>query len=127
MEHLQRGQRKNECTFFMHETIVFQKMICKLQLGKARFHSFFMFLSTLFFVHIAPNFYAIIKCNCTYNSVILGAWTIWRHRNDCVFNGAQPYIVGLLTSASDEFNMWCFAGAKGFTRLSDLAFVFNPG
>jgi hypothetical protein len=33
----------------------------------------------------------------------------------------------LLTSASDEFNMWCFAGAKGLTRLSDLAFVFNPG
>jgi hypothetical protein len=38
--------------------------------------------------------------------VILGAWTIWRHRNDCVFNGAQPSIAGLLTSASDEFNMW---------------------
>jgi hypothetical protein len=32
-----------------------------------------------------------------------------------------------LTSAGDEFNMWCFAGAKGLTRLSDLAFVFNPG
>jgi hypothetical protein len=63
-----------------------------------------------------------------FNSlVILGAWTIWRHRNDCVFNGAQPSIARLLTSASDEFNMWCFAGAKGLTRLSDLAFVFNPG
>jgi hypothetical protein len=44
--------------------------------------------------------------------VILGAWTIWRHRNDCVFNGAQPSIARLLTSASDEFNMWCFAGPK---------------
>ena len=59
--------------------------------------------------------------------VVLGAWTIWRHRNDCVFNGAQPSIARLLTSASDEFNMWCFTGAKGLTHLSDLAFVFNPG
>jgi hypothetical protein len=52
--------------------------------------------------------------------VILGAWTIWRHRNDYVFNGAQRSIAGLLTSASEEFNMWCFAGAKGLTRLLDL-------
>jgi hypothetical protein len=59
-----------------------------------------------------------------FNSlVVLGAWTICRHRNDCVFNGAQPSIAGLLTSVGDEFNMWCFAGAKGLTRLSDLAFV----
>jgi hypothetical protein len=62
-----------------------------------------------------------------FNSlVVLGAWSIWRHQNDCVFNGAQPSIARLLTSAGDEFNMWCFAGAKGLTRLSDLAFVFNP-
>jgi hypothetical protein len=24
--------------------------------------------------------------------VILGAWTLWRHRNDCVFNGVKPNI-----------------------------------
>jgi hypothetical protein len=24
--------------------------------------------------------------------VILGAWSIWRHRNDCVFNGATPNV-----------------------------------
>ena len=25
--------------------------------------------------------------------VILGAWSIWRHRNDCVFNGATPNVI----------------------------------
>jgi hypothetical protein len=62
-----------------------------------------------------------------FNSlVVLGAWSICRHQNDCVFNGAQPSIARLLASAGDEFNMWCFAGAKALTRLSYLAFVFNP-
>jgi hypothetical protein len=63
-----------------------------------------------------------------FNSLVnIGAWTIWRHCNDCVSNGVQPSIAGLLTSANDEFNMWCFVGAKGLTRLSSLAFVFNLG
>ena len=63
-----------------------------------------------------------------FNSlVVLGAWSIWRHQNDCVFNGAQPNIARLLASAGDEFNMWCFVGAKGLTCFLVLAFVFNPG
>lgn len=27
--------------------------------------------------------------------IILGPWTIWRHRNDCVFNGLSPCIIPL--------------------------------
>jgi hypothetical protein len=37
-----------------------------------------------------------------FNSlVVLGAWSIRRHRNDCVFNGAHPSIARLLASAGD--------------------------
>ena len=45
--------------------------------------------------------------------VILGAWTIWKHRNDCVFNGATPSLPTALTLAREEALLWSLAGAKG--------------
>lgn len=53
--------------------------------------------------------------------VILGAWTIWRHRNDCVFNGGSPSITTVLSLAKDEASMWGMAGAKGLSRLVVMA------
>jgi hypothetical protein len=62
-----------------------------------------------------------------FNSlVILGAWSLWRHRNDCVFNGRSPSLASVLTLAGDELRMWCLAGAKGMNLLSTLVFVFDP-
>jgi hypothetical protein len=63
-----------------------------------------------------------------FNSlVILGAWSLWRHRNDCVFNGRSPSLASALTLAGDELRMWCSAGAKGLNLLSTLVFMLDPG
>ena len=53
--------------------------------------------------------------------IILGAWSLWRHRNDCVFEGLSPSLATVLTMAGDALNKWSMAGARGLCLLS--AFV----
>lgn len=48
--------------------------------------------------------------------IILGAWTIWKHQNDCMFNGASPGMSTSLNMAREEVVMWSMAGAKGLVR-----------
>jgi len=50
--------------------------------------------------------------------VILGAWTLWRHRNDCVFNGAVPRVSTAIAMAKDEAWAWCMAGAKDLSLVA---------
>jgi hypothetical protein len=50
--------------------------------------------------------------------VILGAWSIWRHRNDCIFNGARPNVNLALDLARGEVSWWSMAGAKGISLLT---------
>jgi hypothetical protein len=45
--------------------------------------------------------------------IILGAWTIWKHRNACVFEGANI----ILCELKDEHTLWCMAGAKKLQGL----------
>jgi len=52
--------------------------------------------------------------------IILGAWTIWNHRNGCVFDGANPNLAGALIIAGEERRMWSAAGARGLSFLSAL-------
>lgn len=43
--------------------------------------------------------------------IILVAWSLWNHRNRCVFDGRQADLNGLLSSIRDDMYMWELAGA----------------
>jgi hypothetical protein len=41
-----------------------------------------------------------------FNSiVILGTWILWKHRNSCVFQGAQPSMLNILQELRDEHHL----------------------
>lgn len=42
--------------------------------------------------------------------IILVAWEIWKHRNDCVFEKVRPTIQEVLRAISNEGGLWCMAG-----------------
>ena len=44
--------------------------------------------------------------------IILGAWTLWTHRNKCVFDGAAPSVASALAVAEDERRSWSLAGLE---------------
>jgi hypothetical protein len=49
--------------------------------------------------------------------IILGAWTIWRYRNACIFNQATPCLSSALVLEGEEFWKWNMVGARGFSDL----------
>ena len=53
--------------------------------------------------------------------VILRVWTLWTHRNRCVFDGAAPSVAGALAVAEDDRRSWSLAGARGLSLLDALA------
>ena len=50
--------------------------------------------------------------------IILGAWTLWTHRNKCVFDGTAPNIAGALAVGEDKGKAWSLAGARGLSPPS---------
>lgn len=53
--------------------------------------------------------------------IALGSWTIWNHRNKCVFDGIAPSLSQVLKQAGEDYEVWAFAGAKGLSLLSAAA------
>jgi hypothetical protein len=49
--------------------------------------------------------------------IILGAWTIWNHKNKCVFEGASPNMVESLTLLGEERRLWMIAVVRGLSHL----------
>ncbi|GJN16393.1 hypothetical protein PR202_gb03376 [Eleusine coracana subsp. coracana] len=48
----------------------------------------------------------------------MGAWLLWKHRNLCVFEGANPCIEEMLCTFRDEHHLWSMAGARHLVSLS---------
>jgi hypothetical protein len=60
-----------------------------------------------------------------FNSlVILGAWSIWKHGNRCVFDDSPPSVVVALQMAREEALVWTMVGARG---LSSLQYMVGVG
>jgi hypothetical protein len=50
--------------------------------------------------------------------IILGAWSVWKHRNRCVFDNGSPNLSLILRQADEERSRWEVAGAKGLSFLA---------
>lgn len=49
--------------------------------------------------------------------IILVAWSIWKHRNACVFEYTSPSVASILRELKDEHSLWCMAGPKKLEEL----------
>lgn len=49
--------------------------------------------------------------------IVLGAWTLWNHRNRCVFDGVAPSINEAIRYFKEEAKLWMMAGAEGLSLV----------
>jgi hypothetical protein len=49
--------------------------------------------------------------------IILVAWTLWNHRNHCVFDGLHPNLHALMSTIREEMRLWGSARARGVSFL----------
>jgi hypothetical protein len=49
--------------------------------------------------------------------IILVAWEIWKHRNDCVLENSRPSLQVVVRAVSLEGGLWCSAGASKLQEL----------
>jgi hypothetical protein len=54
----------------------------------------------------------------TNTLIILSSWTIWNHRNRCVFEKEAPSLTRALVMAVEERKLWVLEGAKGLNLLT---------
>ena len=49
--------------------------------------------------------------------ITLGAWMLWKHRNNCVLNGVLPNIQLVARNILEEAQLWCIAGTQGLAQF----------
>lgn len=57
--------------------------------------------------------------------IILVAWEIWKHRNNCVFNGAASSMADVLQAITSEGVLYYQAGASKLRVLLSRAIVLR--
>ena len=63
-----------------------------------------------------------VKCKKGVNSIIiLSSWSLWNHRNQCVFDGINPNPSSIIRIIKEEMQQWSFAGARGVSHLLAIA------
>ena len=50
--------------------------------------------------------------------IILGAWILWKNRDDCVFNGVTTSLSKALSLAGEASQLWGMAGPKGLSFIT---------
>jgi hypothetical protein len=79
-------------------------------LGQPESKSYYMAVNLWHSSPLGKDF--ICRIPCIVDLIILGAWSIWKHRNDCIFMAESPSVSLILSNFRDEHNLWCLAGAK---------------
>jgi len=51
--------------------------------------------------------------------IVLTAWKLWNHRNDCVFIGDIPSIQLVLRQTLEEAHLWVLAGARSLAEIAN--------
>jgi len=53
--------------------------------------------------------------------IILSSWSLWNHRNQCVFDGINPNPSSIIRIIKEEMQQWSFVGVRGVSHLLALA------
>jgi len=50
--------------------------------------------------------------------IVIVAWEIWKHWNECDFNKTMPNVWTILHAVADECVLWCSAEEKDLQELN---------
>jgi hypothetical protein len=59
------------------------------------------------------------------STALLIPWMVWKHRNECIFDGIQPSFAALMTKIKNEATMWARAGALGLRAICPRPGMFT--
>lgn len=94
----------------------FGSLFCKLTTCKPWLHKL-TFLSLSGGWQLALVWMVWLKKDLT-PFLFLDVWTIWKHRNRCVFDGITPDVSRFVSAINEDLHQWSFAGGRGVSVSS---------